>query len=57
VRPPLHIGLGQPSIILFDGSGLSEVAFEGTEHFAVTKDFLNNYPRRLEQLLRDEACD
>jgi len=51
VRPPLHIGLGQPSIILFDGSGLSEVAFEGTEHFAITKDFLNNYPRRLEQLL------
>ena len=30
--------------------GVSEVAFEDTEHFAVTRDFLNNYPRRLEQL-------
>ena len=38
---------------LFDGSGVSEVKYEDTEHYAVTRDFLNNYPRRLEQLLAD----
>ena len=27
-----------------------------TEHFAVTRDFLNNYPRRLEPLLDDETA-
>jgi hypothetical protein len=25
-----------------------------TEHYAITRDFLNHYPRRLEQLLGDE---
>lgn len=54
---PILLSYPHAKIILFDGSGLSEVAFEDTEHFAVTKDFLNNYPRRLEQLLRDETCD
>jgi predicted ATPase len=38
----------------FDGAGMTEVAYEDTEHFAVTRDFLNHYPRRLEQLLADE---
>ena len=33
-----------------DGSGISEVAYEDTEHFAITRDFLNHYPRRLQQL-------
>lgn len=37
--------------LAFDGSGISEIAYEDTEHYAVTRDFLNHYPRRLEQLL------
>jgi len=41
-------------IMQFDGSGITEVAYEDTEHYAVTRDFLNNYSRRLEQLLADE---
>jgi predicted ATPase len=41
-------------IIQFDRSGVSEVAFEDTEYFNITRDFLNNYPRRLEQLLDDD---
>lgn len=50
---PILLSYPHAKIIQFDKSGVSEVAFEDTEHFAVTKDFLNNYPRRLEQLLDD----
>jgi predicted ATPase len=51
---PILLSYPNAKIIQFDGLGLSEVAFEDTEHYAVTRDFLNNYPRRLEQLLSDE---
>ena len=54
---PILLSYPHAKIIQFDGSGVSEVAFEDTEHFAVTRDFLNNYPRRLEQLLRDDTDD
>jgi predicted ATPase len=48
---PLLLSYPNARIILFDGSGVSEVKYEDTEHYAVTRDFLNNHPRRLEQLL------
>ena len=51
---PILLSYPNAKIIQFDRSGLSEVAYEDTEHFAVTRDFLNNYPRRLEQLLSDD---
>jgi len=54
---PILLSYPNARIILFDGSGLSEVKYEDTEHFAVTRDFLNHYPRRLEQLLGDDAPD
>ena len=50
---PILLSYPHAKIVLFDATGVSEVAFEDTEHFAVTRDFLNNYPRRLEQLLAD----
>lgn len=50
---PILLSYPHAKIIQFDGSGVSEVTFEETEHYAVTRDFLNNYPRRLEQLLSD----
>lgn len=37
-------------IIIFDENGLNEIEYEKTEHFSITRDFLNNYPKRLEQL-------
>lgn len=37
--------------VLLDACGIPEVAYEDTEHYAVTRDFLNHYPRRLQQLL------
>ncbi len=52
---PILLFYPHARILQFDNSGISEVAYEDTEHFAVTRDFLNHYPRRLEQLLADEA--
>ncbi|MDB6053360.1 MAG: family ATPase, partial [Verrucomicrobiales bacterium] len=44
----------QAKILQFDGYGISEVKFEDTEHYAVTRDFLNHYPKRVEQLFAKE---
>ena len=51
---PILLSYPHARIYLFDRSGISPIAFEETEHFAVTRDFLNNHPKRLEQLLADE---
>lgn len=51
---PILLSYPNAKILLFDDTGITEVAFEDTEHYAVTRDFLNHYPRRLEQLLADE---
>lgn len=54
---PILLSYPHARIIRFSSTGLAQVAFEDTEHFAVTRDFLNNYPRRLEQLLQDAPGD
>lgn len=54
---PILLAYPNAKIIQFDRSGVSEVSYEDTEHYSVTRDFLNNYPRRLEQLLSDEEPD
>ena len=51
---PILLSYPGAKILQFDGSGITEVAYEDTEHFAVTRDFLNHYQRRLHQLLDDE---
>lgn len=51
---PILLSYPHAKIYQFDGSGITETSYEDTEHFAVTRDFLNNYPKRLEQLLADE---
>lgn len=51
---PILLSYPNARIIQFDRSGLSAVAYEDTEHYIITRDFLNNYPRRLEQLLSDD---
>ena len=48
---PILLAYPDAKILLFDGTGITEVAYEDTEHFAITRDFLNHYPRRLQQLL------
>src|SRR4029450_7876739 len=54
---PILLAYPNARIIQFDGSGLTEIRYEDTEHYAVTRDFLNNYGRRLERLLSDEESD
>ena len=51
---PILLAYPHAKIYMFTGGGIHEVAYEDTEHYAVTRDFLNNYPRRLEQLFEDE---
>ncbi|HEY9102820.1 AAA family ATPase [Chitinimonas sp.] len=51
---PILLAYPNAKILQFHGEGISEVAYEDTEHYAVTRDFLNHYPRRLAQLLADE---
>ena len=48
---PILLAYPRASILSFDNSGIAPVAYEDTEHFATTRDFLNHYPRRLQQLL------
>jgi predicted ATPase len=38
-------------IYLFDEAGHREIGYEETEHYKVTQDFLNNFPKRIETLL------
>ena len=51
---PILLSYPHAKIVQFDESGTRELSYEDTEHFAITRDFLNNYPRRLDQLFRDE---
>jgi predicted ATPase len=54
---PILLAYPNARILRFDESGISQVAYEDTEHYAVTRDFLNHYPRRLQQLLADGRDD
>lgn len=54
---PILLAYPNAKILVFDQAGLSEVAYEDTEHYAITRDFLNHYPRRLQQLLGDGQDD
>lgn len=54
---PILLSYPQARIIQFDDTGVREVANEDTEHFAVTRDFLNHYPKRLAQLLTEHDDD
>lgn len=51
---PILLAYPRARIFSFDQCGISPIAYEDTEHYAITRDFLNHYPRRLEQLLSDE---
>jgi predicted ATPase len=52
---PILLAYPRAKILLFDECGISHVDYEDTEHYAVTRDFLNHYPRRLQQLLEDDT--
>ena len=48
---PILMAYPGAKIYAFDEEGHHEIVYEETEHFRVTKDFLNNFPKRLEMLL------
>ena len=51
---PILLSYPNAKILQFDAGGITEVAYEDTEHFAITRDFLNHYQNRLERLLADD---
>jgi predicted ATPase len=50
---PILLSYPNAKIIRFDIDGISQVKFEDTDHFSVTRDFLNNYQNRLRKLFAD----
>ena len=53
---PILLAYPGAKIIQCDETGVSEVKYEETKHYTITRDFLNHYPRRLEQILEDDAA-
>ncbi|MCD2519135.1 AAA family ATPase [Massilia sp. G4R7] len=51
---PILLAYPRAAILSFDDTGITPVAYQDTEHYATTRDFLNHYPRRLQQLFDDE---
>lgn len=52
---PILLSYPGAAIYQLDSDGMRRVAYEETEHFRVTRDFLNRYPAMLESLLDDDA--
>lgn len=48
---PILLAYPNAKILAFSNSGISEVGYADTEHYRITKDFLNNYERRISQLI------
>jgi predicted ATPase len=48
---PILLAYPGAKILQFDAGGIREVKYEDTDHFQVTRDFLNGYSKRVEQLL------
>lgn len=51
---PIVLAYPGALIYLLGPDGLSTVAYEETEHYALTRDFLNNRERYLKRLLADD---
>ena len=51
---PILLAYPRARILSFGADGIRDVAYEDTEHYAITRDFLNHYPRRLQQLLDED---
>ena len=51
---PILMAYPNATILELGEKGMRPVAYEETEHFAVTRDFLNRYPMMLEVLLSED---
>jgi len=54
---PILLAYPQARIYEFSKHGIREIAYQETEHYQVTKDFLNNHARMLDLLLTEEEAD
>ena len=54
---PILLAYPEAAILQFGAGGIERVAYEETEHYRVTRDFLNRYPRMLDVLFGDEAAE
>lgn len=54
---PILLAYPHARILEFGEQGIREIAYTDTEHYRVTKDFLNRPERMLELLLGDEEAD
>lgn len=51
---PILLAYPRAKILYLGDSGISEIAYEDTEHYSITKSFLNNYKKLLHTLLDDD---
>lgn len=51
---PILLAYPRAKIVLFDGTGLSAVRYEDTEHYAITRRFLNDHRRMVDKLINDD---
>jgi predicted ATPase len=53
---PILMAYPNARIVLLDETGISEVAYEDTEHYTVTRNFLNRHQTMLKHLLDDTGA-
>ena len=51
---PILMAYPRAKILLLDEVGFTEVDYEATEHYAVTKEFMNNPARMVREVLRED---
>jgi len=51
---PILLAYPRSKILLLDENGITEVAYEDTEHYSITKRFLNNHRKMIEMLTSEE---
>jgi predicted ATPase len=54
---PILLAYPNARIYQFSEGGISEIAYTETEHFQITRDFLNRHQRMMELLLSAEDAD
>jgi predicted ATPase len=50
---PILLAYPRAAIYQLDANGMNRIRYEETEHFRVTRDFLNRYPAMLRELMHD----
>lgn len=54
---PIIMSYPNSHILQFDAKGINRMRYEDTEHYTITRDFLNRYPAMLDVLLAGDEDD